>query len=94
MPSETDTSLFIYNHHGDKVYILVYVDGILVASSSSNVTDHVLRQLQESFVVKNLGEVYYFLCIEVNKQSDGICFDRRNTSKTCYRRQAWKSVSL
>jgi hypothetical protein len=49
------------------MYILVYVDDIVVVSSSSTSTNALLRNLEKDFALKDLGNLHYFLSIEVNK---------------------------
>jgi hypothetical protein len=41
------------------------VDDIIVASSSQEATDALLRDLQRDFALKDLGDLHYFLGIEV-----------------------------
>ncbi|KAJ0985480.1 hypothetical protein J5N97_003836 [Dioscorea zingiberensis] len=72
VPSKTDTSLFIYNHAGNIIYMLIYVDDIIVTSSSVQAVDDLLKQLQKEFAIKDLGDLHYFLGIEVKKESSGI----------------------
>lgn len=45
VPSKADTSLFYYNKGGHILYVLVYVDDIIVASSSQKATDALLKDL-------------------------------------------------
>jgi hypothetical protein len=45
------------------MYILVYVDDIIVASSSSEATSALFKSLEEDFVLKDLGNLHYFLGI-------------------------------
>ena len=45
IPSKADTSLFYFNTGGCTMFILVYVDDIIVASSSQVATDALLRNL-------------------------------------------------
>jgi Reverse transcriptase (RNA-dependent DNA polymerase). len=47
-------------------------DDIIVASSTQKVTDALLSDLKQDFALKDLGDLHYFLGIEVNKVSDGI----------------------
>jgi histone deacetylase 1/2 len=54
------------------MFVLVYVDDIIVASSSREVTSSLLHSLGQEFALKDLGELHYFLGIEVNKLFDGI----------------------
>ena len=54
------------------IFVLVYVDDIIVASSSSAATDALLKDLQRDFALKDLGDLHYFLRIEVKRVSDGL----------------------
>jgi hypothetical protein len=45
MPSKADTSLFYYNKGRYNMFILVYVDDIIVVSSSPKATEAFLRDL-------------------------------------------------
>jgi histone deacetylase 1/2 len=47
--------------------MLVYVDDIIIASSSQEAVTTLLRDLEKDFAIKDLGELHYFLGIEVKK---------------------------
>jgi hypothetical protein len=47
--------------------LLIYVDGIIVASSSSQVIDALLKDLRGDFALKDLEDLHYLLSIEVNR---------------------------
>jgi histone deacetylase 1/2 len=70
--SKADTSLFFYSKGGITMFVLVYVDDIIVASSTENATTALLKDLKEDFALKDLGELHYFLGIEVSKVCNGI----------------------
>jgi histone deacetylase 1/2 len=70
--SKSDTSLFIYRKRSVTIFMLIYVDDIIVASSSQDATDALLRDLSKDFALKDLGDLNYFLGIEVQKVSTGI----------------------
>ncbi|WVZ90565.1 hypothetical protein U9M48_036856 [Paspalum notatum var. saurae] len=70
--SKADTSLFFYDKGGVTIFVLVYVDDIIVASSSQNATTSLLRDLNTEFALKDLGDLHYFLGIETSKVHDGI----------------------
>jgi hypothetical protein len=72
VPSKADVSLFVYKHHDVTIFMLVYVDDIIVISSTAQAIDRLLVQLRQSFPVKDLGKLGYFLGIEVKHQSDGL----------------------
>ena len=44
------------------------VDDIIVASSSQETVDALLRDLKEEFAIKDLGELHYFLGIQVQRK--------------------------
>jgi histone deacetylase 1/2 len=69
-PSKADTSLFYYNKRGHSIFVLVYVDDIIVASSSSQATDALLADLKAEFALKDLGDLHFFLGIEVKRGRD------------------------
>jgi histone deacetylase 1/2 len=48
------------------------VDDIIVASSVPIATTTLLKQLNEEFALKDLGDLHYFLGIEVSRIRDGI----------------------
>jgi histone deacetylase 1/2 len=48
--SKADTSLFYYDKNDYTMFVLVYVDDIIVASSSSQATDALLKDLQLSLL--------------------------------------------
>jgi hypothetical protein len=54
------------------MFLLVYIDDIIIARSSSSAVDLLLGQLQSDFALKDLGALSYFLAIEVKKVVDGI----------------------
>jgi histone deacetylase 1/2 len=70
--SKADTSLFFYNKGGVTIFMLIYVDDIVVASSSEKAVEALLHDLGLDFALKDLGDLHYFLGIEVKKVHNGI----------------------
>jgi hypothetical protein len=64
-PSKADISLFYYRKCSVTIYLLVYVDDIIGASSSPSAAADLLQKLQHDFTLKDLGNLHYFLGIEV-----------------------------
>lgn len=55
------------------MFLLIYVDdNIIVASSTGTTTTALLKQLNTNFALKDLGDLHYFLGIEVRKIREGI----------------------
>jgi histone deacetylase 1/2 len=63
--------LFILRKSEVTVYLLVYVDDIIVVSSSTAAADRLVVQLGSSFALKDLGPLHYFLGIEVHTTGRG-----------------------
>jgi hypothetical protein len=61
--SRADISLFFYHKHGVTVFMLVYVDDMIVVSSSSAAVTALLHDLRMDFALKDLGSLHYFLGI-------------------------------
>jgi hypothetical protein len=77
--SVADTSLFISSHGSVTIYMLVYyVDDTVIASSSVAATDHLLCHLAATFLVKDLGQLQYFMGIKVAH-----IFFRENAKDLC-----------
>jgi hypothetical protein len=70
--SNVDTSLFFYSHDGITMFMLIYVDDIIVVSLSNDAVMALLHNLHKEFALKDLGDLHYFLGNEVSKSSEGI----------------------
>lgn len=77
-PSKADTSLFYYKKGAQIIVVLVSMDYIIVASSSSEATKALLSNLQSDFALKDLGNLHYFLGIEVKRDSNGLILSQEN----------------
>jgi histone deacetylase 1/2 len=55
VPSKSDMSLFIYRRGGTTIYMLIYVDDIIVTSSSPDAVTALLADLKEDFALKILA---------------------------------------
>lgn len=69
--SKCDPSLFIYNKDEAIVYMLIYVDDIILTGSSTSLVKQISSQLHSVFALKQLGKLDYFLGIEVHTQPNG-----------------------
>jgi hypothetical protein len=76
-PSKGDTSLFFLHNKTVTIYVLVYVDDIIVVSSSQSATAALLHNLEKDFALKDLGDLHYSLGMEVTKIKDGILLSQR-----------------
>jgi len=68
--SKCDPSLFTYAKQKDVVYLLVYVDDIIITCSSSDLVNALVHKLDSVFSLKHLCSINYFLGIEVKHLND------------------------
>jgi histone deacetylase 1/2 len=72
VPSSADMSLFLLQHLDVTMYLLVYVDDIILISSSDAAAGRLVSALCGDFAVKDLGALHYFLGLEVSRSSAGL----------------------
>lgn len=75
--SLADTSLFVLHYGGHHIYLLVYVDDILVTGNTNTGIQRILTLLAERFSVKDAEDLNYFLGIEAHRTSTGLHLCRR-----------------
>jgi len=63
--AKSDTSLFVYQRGSDTTYLLLYVDGIVLTTSSTDLLRWIISALQQEFAMKDLGELHHFLGMHV-----------------------------
>jgi hypothetical protein len=63
--SKADTSLFLYRTETITMYLLIYVDDITIIASDPVAITELLQLLSADFAVKDLGDLHYFLGVEV-----------------------------
>jgi hypothetical protein len=73
----SDTSLFIFRHGSDTVYLLLYVDDIILTASSTELLHRTISALQREFTMKDLGPLHHFLDITVERRPVGLFLHQR-----------------
>ena len=73
----SDTSLFIYKNHLFTMYILIYVDDILITCSNSSAITKLISLLVVDFSIKDLGSLNFSLGIEVLPHENGVLLSQR-----------------
>lgn len=63
--SKTDPSLFIYSHADITLYMLIYVGDIILTCNNTVSIDKVIKQLEATLAIKDLGTLSYFLVLEI-----------------------------
>ncbi|XP_050895279.1 uncharacterized mitochondrial protein AtMg00810-like [Lathyrus oleraceus] len=75
--SKCDHSLFIYKKGTHMAYILLYVDDIILTTSSDTLRKSIISLLSSEFAMKYLGPLSYFLGIAVTRHQRGIFLSQK-----------------
>jgi hypothetical protein len=75
--STSDYSLFTLQRDHQFTALLVYVDDIILAGNSMAEFDRIKAVLDTAFKIKNLGQLKYFLGLEVAHSKEGITISQR-----------------
>ncbi|KAE8657482.1 hypothetical protein F3Y22_tig00116994pilonHSYRG00013 [Hibiscus syriacus] len=75
--SKSDSSLFVRKSANNVLYMLVYVDDIVVTGSEAGEVQCVIEKLHARFSLKDLGSLSFFLGIEVRSDNSGLIFTQQ-----------------
>lgn len=89
--SKCDTSLFIFSKGSDMAYILLYVDDIILTTSSDALRCSIMALLSSEFAMKDLGSLNYFLGIAVTRHKGGMFLSQRKYAEEIIERAGMSS---
>jgi Reverse transcriptase (RNA-dependent DNA polymerase) len=72
LASSSDPSLFLYHKGNDLVLLLVYVDDIILTGNNQALLQQFITLLDHQFTIKDLGQLNFFLGIEVHTNDRGL----------------------
>jgi hypothetical protein len=70
--AKLDTSLFILHHGSDTIYLLLYVDDIILTTSSTELRRRTISTLRQEFAMKDLGPLHHFLGITIEHHPNSL----------------------
>ena len=82
--SKTNTLLFYLNT--GTIYVLIYVDAILILGPSSTKIDDLVKSLSEQFSLRDLGQASHFLGVEFRPCKDGYLLTQRHYTASILKR--------
>jgi histone deacetylase 1/2 len=71
VPSKCGPSLFTLHTTHQTIFLLVYVDDIIITGSSAALIQQLIHKLDSEFSIKDLGKLDYFLGIEGHHSDSG-----------------------
>ena len=75
--ADADHSLYVRENESGIVVICIYVDDLIVGGDNVATIEHVKTLLKQEFDMKDLGELRYFLGIEIIHTEEGIWLSQR-----------------
>lgn len=72
LSSNADPSSFVLKRGKDIIILLLYVDDMIITRNSTTILADFLQKLKEEFVMKDLGQVHYFLGIQIQTTASGL----------------------
>jgi hypothetical protein len=70
MKSEADPSVYVAQVGDVKFFIVVYVDDLILVCNDENKLLQIKEELNQKFEMKDLGELHFFLGMEVERNCD------------------------
>ena len=67
-----DNSLFIFHSQSTIIYLLLYVDDIIIIGNNSTHISSLITTLSTIFELKDLGSLHYFLGIQITRSQFGL----------------------
>jgi hypothetical protein len=75
--AKSDASLFVYRRGDDMVYLLLYVDDIVLTASTDVLLRRIITSLQQEFCMKDLGKLHHFLGMQVQHTTADLFLSQR-----------------
>jgi hypothetical protein len=80
--AKSDTSMFIHRYGDNTIYLLLYVDDIVLTTSSAALLQCTIVALYREFVMKDLGPLHNFLEITAERRAGGLRVSSSTSAST------------
>jgi len=77
----TDKTLFVKDYNGRLMIAQIYVDDIVFGGMSDKMVQHFIQQMQSEFEMSLVGELTYFLGLQVKQMEDTIFISQSKYAK-------------
>ena len=78
--ADVDHSLYVQKDEHGTVIICIYIDYLIVGGDNEANIEHIKTLLKQEFDIKDLGELRFFLGIEIVRTKEGIWLSQRQYS--------------
>ncbi|GAA0183974.1 transmembrane signal receptor [Lithospermum erythrorhizon] len=91
--SKVDSSLFNFRSGTSLVYLLVYVDDIIIIGSSSDLIAPIVSRLNTIFPLTDLGPLTYFLGTQVHRSSGSLFLSQNKYTRDLLHKYGFSQCS-
>lgn len=84
--SLADPSLFIFHSDSGSLFLLLYVDDMLLTGSTSSLLSDFIALLSSEFAMKDLGPIHHFLGMEITPTTTGLHLSQSHYALTILER--------
>ena len=81
-----DKTLFYLNHGKDLLLVQIYVDDIIFGSTNNKLCEKFSKLMQSRYQMSMMGEMSYFLGLQVKQTDDGIFINQSKYTKNLLKR--------
>ena len=81
-----DSTLFIKNLNSDILIVQIYVDDIIFGSTNDSLCKEFAKAMQEEFEMSLMGELNYFLGLQIKQTEEGIFINQAKYTKELLKR--------
>nr|GEY09116.1 uncharacterized mitochondrial protein AtMg00810-like [Tanacetum cinerariifolium] len=71
-----DNTLFTKKSKSHLIIVQIYVDDIIFGSTSQNLSDDFAKIMHDEFEMSMMGELNFFLCLQIKQMEDEIFFNQ------------------
>jgi len=90
---KVDTTLFIKGKMHDILVVQIYVDDIIFGSTNDSLCKEFSKDMQSEFEMSMMGELNFFLGLQIKQTKNGIFLSKQNIAKSCLTCLVWKMLN-
>jgi len=88
-PLNADPCVYRLRQGETETFILIYVDDILVATSSEDLAYEIKQKLRQHFDIRYLGKVHYCIGMEFHRNEHGIHINQKGYIDEFHTKDVW-----
>ena len=85
-PGSLDTTLFTKTYDGELFVCQIYVDDIIFGCTNQKYSDEFGYMMQEQYQMSMMGELKFFLGLQIRQQRNGIFISQEKYLKDCLKK--------